>query len=84
MVLFKVISTHDEVTMGFAQEANVEKLAARLAKEGHLEGWLYATARGEKGDLVMKPQREVAILAAQVLRIEPVVPGQPVVVPPAR
>jgi hypothetical protein len=83
MTLFKVVSTRDDVTIGFVQEMDLERLGNQLTKEGYIRAWQYATARGEKGDLVQKPVREAVIMGAQVIRIEIAEPGQTVVAPPA-
>jgi len=68
--LFKVVSTRDEITVGLP-DADADAIAKVLVRDGYLRLWQFALARGADGAVVQKAQREVVILGAQVVRIEP-------------
>jgi hypothetical protein len=88
--LFRVITVRDEVTIGVTEAElralgggdEVGLLAAKLNRDGQLVAWLYAVGRDPSGALRMNPQRRVAILRADALRIEPAGTPYPVA-PPA-
>lgn len=69
-VLFKVISTKDDVVIGLPG-GDVEALAKRLVADGQVTAWQYAPRKAANGDLEQAPLRKIAILRQESLRIEP-------------
>ena len=76
--LFKVITTKDEIVVGFsdAELAQMEGhdaggVAKMLIGKGTLSVWQYAVRHGQSGDLEQAPLRKVALISNDSLRIEP-------------
>lgn len=89
MQLFKVISTKDEVTIGFSAAelkklgggGDVDSVASGLIGSGMLTAWMYAVRKAPDGKLQHAPVRRVSVFATSVVRIEPFQTDQDVVAP---
>ena len=83
--LFKIISIHDEIVVGFKPEdmtaiggSDAAAIGKKLVAEGSLGVWQYAVRRAADGSLEQGPLRQVAVIANESLRIEPYSSALPV------
>jgi hypothetical protein len=90
MLLFKIISSKDEVVVGLTQSElqklgagpELDRLAKQLAAEGQMTLWQYAVRKDAAGNLQQAPLRRIAVFRNDTLRIEPYTTPL-AVVPPA-
>jgi len=76
--LFKVITTKDEIIIGFSEAelralggADAAAVAHAIAQKGDLAAWQYNVRRGANGELTQAPSAKIGILASASLRVEP-------------
>lgn len=76
--LFKIITSRDEIVVGFSSEdlvnlggTDAAAIGRKLVADGSLGVWQYAVRRAADGSLEQAPLRQVAVLANDSLRIEP-------------
>ncbi|MDB5529810.1 MAG: hypothetical protein JWR51_2913 [Devosia sp.] len=88
MVLFKVVSSKDEVIIGLTEGQltaagglNAGVVGKMLVASGELAAWQYVVSRNEAGDLVEAPTNWISIIANDALRIEPYQAEWPVTLP---
>lgn len=88
--LFKVVSPKDEVVIGLTNDElramgprpDIDNLAQTLVSNGQITAWQYAVGRDQGGNLQQTPQKRIAILKNDTLRIEPMTSPLPVAAPP--
>ena len=77
VLLFKVITTKDEVVIGISEselakmEGNAGGIAKALVASGSLSVWQYAVRKSSRGDLEQAPQHKIGLIAKDSLRVEP-------------
>jgi hypothetical protein len=83
--LFKIITTRDEIVIGFKAEemttiggTDAAAIGRKLVADGSLGVWQYAVRRAADGSLEQGPLRQVAVLASDSLRVEPYASPLPV------
>lgn len=83
--LFKIITSRDEIVVGFSSEdleslggTDAAAIGRKLVADGSLGVWQYAVRRAADGSLEQAPLRQVAVLANDSLRIEPYASPLPV------
>jgi hypothetical protein len=89
--MFKAVTARDETTFGMTEAElarlgagpEVERIARKLVADGQITVWQDAVGRAPDGSTRWAPQRRVAIMRNDTLRIEPYAPALPVVAPPA-
>ncbi|HEY8333531.1 MAG TPA: hypothetical protein VIQ05_07030 [Tardiphaga sp.] len=76
--LFKVITSKDEIVIGMSddqlaklQSKTAGGVAKHLVDSGAITVWQYAVRKAEAGALEQAPLRQVGLLAADALRVEP-------------
>jgi hypothetical protein len=76
--LFKIITTKDEMVVGFTPSEiaalkgnDVSAIGKALAADGELSLWQFAVRKGSDGSLEEGPLRRVSILGHDSLRVEP-------------
>jgi hypothetical protein len=87
--LFRIVTTRDEVTVGLTnaelggagERPALEAVAERLARQGYLISWQYASGRGTDGSVRQMPVRRIAVHSGGVVRIEPFRTEQPIDLP---
>lgn len=83
--LFKIITTRDEIVIGFKPEdlaalggTDASVIAKKLVADGTMGVTQYAVRRAADGSLEQGPLRQIAVLANDSLRIEPYTSPLPV------
>jgi hypothetical protein len=78
VALFKVVTTKDEIVIGFndGELAQLESkdaggIAKLLVGKGSISVWQYAVRKNASGDLEQAPLRKIALISNDSLRIEP-------------
>jgi|SRR3954465_13108386 len=76
--LFKIITAKDEIVIGIDddqlatfEEKNAGGVARHIARNGTLTAWQYAVRKAEAGALEQAPLRQVGLMSAEALRVEP-------------
>jgi hypothetical protein len=84
--LFKIVTSRDEIIVGFSEadlaiigSADAASIGRKLAADGSLAAWQYAVRRAADGTLEHGPLHKISMLAHDSLRIEPYVTALPVV-----
>lgn len=78
VALFKVVTTKDEIVIGF-DDGELAKLDSKdaggvaklLVGKGSISVWQYAVRKNATGDLEQAPLRKIALISNDSLRIEP-------------
>jgi hypothetical protein len=77
VLLFKVISSKDDVVIGIPEgevakmDGNAGGIAKALVANGSLSVWQYALRKSSSGDLEQAPLHKIGLIAKDSLRIEP-------------
>jgi hypothetical protein len=78
VLLFKVITTKDEVVIGLSDDElaqvdgkNAGGIAKMLVAKGSMSVWQYAVHKSSTGDLEQAPLHKIGLLATDSLRVEP-------------
>jgi ABC-type amino acid transport substrate-binding protein len=76
--LFKVVTARDEIIIGINDDQlstfeskNAGGVARHLVKNGTLTAWQYGVRKVEAGALEQAPLRQVGLMSADALRVEP-------------
>ncbi len=91
VTLFRIITLRDAIIIGLTPAEldalggglEIERIARRLASEGHLMAWRYSITRGPDGATQFGTSGRTAVLRHDSLRVEPYIPALPVATPPA-
>jgi hypothetical protein len=86
MQLFKIVTSRDEIIVGFSEAdlviiggADAASIGRKLVADGSVAAWQYAVRRGPDGTLEQGPLHQISVLAHESLRVEPYVSALPVV-----